>query len=379
MGQPIDKLTIKGFKSIKSLVDFELHSLNVLIGANGAGKSNFIAFFELLRQVVSQNLQDYLRQKGGPQGGADLFLYLGPKYTKSIKGEFLFGQNAYKLFLQWGVKNLLYIKEDKVGYFGGNYTSESWEIITQAAAESQLSKKKDNPGRTAQRGPAYYAFDAINDWIVYHLHDTSDTASIRYKAWPVRDSSRLHSDGGNLPSLLLNLKEQERQTYDSIRDTIRLVAPFFDDFVLEPKSNGSGDELVLLEWKQKGAQYRLHPSQLSDGTLRFICLSVAMLQPHPPSTLIIDEPELGLHPYALSVLASLFKQAAAKGVQVIVSTQSALLVDDFQPEDVIVVDRREGASTFRRLKKNDLTAWLKNYSLGELWQKNVFEGGPAHE
>jgi predicted ATPase len=158
---------------------------------------------------------------------------------------------------------------------------------------------------------------------------------------------------------------------------VRLVAPFFDDFKLRPQPNGA-DTTVQLEWTQKGSDYPFHPSQLSDGTLRFMCLATALLQPSPPATMVFDEPELGLHPYALGVLAGLLKQASER-TQVIVSTQSAPLLDHFEADQVIVVDRKDGASEFRRLDPAMLTEWLNDYSLGELWQKNVFEGGPADE
>lgn len=135
---------------------------------------------------------------------------------------------------------------------------------------------------------------------------------------------------------------------------------------------------TLLEWRQKNSDYPFHPSQISDGSLRFICLATALLQPNPPSTILLDEPELGLHPYALTLLAGLI-QKASKRTQVIVSTQSAALIDHFEPEDIVVVERQNGESIFKRLNKADLNVWLEDYSLGELWQKNVFGGRPARE
>jgi predicted ATPase len=219
-------------------------------------------------------------------------------------------------------------------------------------------------------------YDAVSDRTAYHFHDTSSTASVR-AAGTVRDYEALRFDAANLAAFLLRVLKEDKAAYDLIRDTVRLVAPFFSDFKLRPEPKGQ-DEHVLLEWTQKGSDYPFHPSQLSDGTLRFICLATALLQPNPPSTMLFDEPELGLHPYALGVLAGLLKQAATR-TQIIVSTQSAALHDHFEPEDVIVVDRENGASTFKRLKRAELKEWLAQYSLGELWQKNVFEGGPVHE
>ncbi|MFA7013683.1 MAG: AAA family ATPase, partial [Desulfobacterales bacterium] len=126
------------------------------------------------------------------------------------------------------------------------------------------------------------------------------------------------------------------------------------------------------------SSFPFQPWQLSDGTIRFICLAAALLQPSPPATVVIDEPELGLHPFALDVLAGLFRDASER-TQLVVSTQSAGLLNHFEPDDVIVVDRELGASRFRRLDASSLAAWLEDFSLGELWQKNVFDGGPSHE
>ena len=154
-----------------------------------------------------------------------------------------------------------------------------------------------------------------------------------------------------------------------------MSCPFFDDFILEPNK----DENIRLNWRQKGLKdYPMRPSQLSDGSIRFICLATALLQPNPPSTIIIDEPELGLHPEAIGVLAELIKLAATR-TQVIVATQSPLLLDQFAIDDIIVARRKDGASTFERLKQEDYEHWLEDYSVGELWTKNVIEGGTSHE
>jgi predicted ATPase len=157
-------------------------------------------------------------------------------------------------------------------------------------------------------------------------------------------------------------------------DTIRLVAPFFGDFV-----HRQGDaEFIELEWTQKGkpdTPFKAH--MLSDGSLRFICLATLLLQPFAllPQTILIDEPELGLHPYAISVLVDIFKQVAEQK-QLIVSTQSVELINELSPEDVIVVDQEDGASTFRRFTQEELSGWLEQYSMGELWKRNVIGGRP---
>jgi predicted ATPase len=166
--------------------------------------------------------------------------------------------------------------------------------------------------------------------------------------------------------------------YEKIRDIVRLAAPFFDDFLLRPVP--SNPDNIQLEWRQRGSDYPLLASQLSDGTLRFICLATALLQPNPPRTMLFDEPELGLHPYALSLLGGMIQKSVAPwGTplnQVIISTQSALLLNDFSPEDIIVVERIEDQSEFRRLDSAQLSGWLADYTLGELWQKNLLGGRP---
>ena len=140
-------------------------------------------------------------------------------------------------------------------------------------------------------------------------------------------------------------------------------------------------DVVQLDWIQQGSDYHLHPeASSSDGTLRFIALTTALLQPKPPG----DGPDRrnlnsGLHPSVpLGILADLVLQAQER-TQLIVSTQSAQMLDNFRPDQVVVVEREEGASTFRRLEADDLKNWLADYSLGELWQKNVYGGGPVHE
>ncbi len=193
----------------------------------------------------------------------------------------------------------------------------------------------------------------------------------------VRDNEYLRPDAENLAAFLMMLYDEHKNTYEQIRDTVRLVTPFFNDFKFKLKPS-NGDEDLVLEWTQKNSDYPFHISQFSDGTLRFIALATALLQPNPPSTIIIDEPELGLHPFAIDILAELI-EAASKHTQVIISTQSPALVDCFAAENIIVVNRKDGASCFERLDEKNLSSWLEDYSLGELWRKNVIDGGPTHE
>lgn len=369
MPNALDRLTIKGFKSIRSLEDFELKALNILIGGNGAGKSNFIDIFRMLQAMVNQSLVAFIL--GG--GGASDFLFNGPKETKNIEALFHFGWNDYAFELEPTADEKFLIKTEKQKYDQG-----SWKYINSGALESKLNEKKEERSLVWQGAPGvgYYVYQAVSNWTVYHFHDTSKTASMR-KPEIVEDFARLRSEASNIAPFLHALRSNDSSAYEQIVETVRLVTPFFDDFLLRPKFFGE-KEKVNLSWKQKGSDYPMQPYHLSDGTIRFICLATALLQPDPPSTILIDEPELGLHPYAIEILAELI-QAASQRTQVVISTQSPALVDYFLPEAVIVVNRDDGASTFRRLDAESLTGWLEDYSLGDLWRKNIVAGGPVNE
>jgi predicted ATPase len=369
MGRPLDVITIKGFKSIRSLDNFPLTKLNILVGANGAGKSNLVSFFRMLRAMSEEGLTSFVIQNGG----ADGFFFDGPKTTPQIEAHLKFGQNEYKFSLISTAGVQLMVKTESTRYLTG-----SWSNYNTNALESQLKKWKNAKSPWLKTSPSIEAhiYSAVSSWLVYHFHDTSATAAMR-RDQSVRDWRELNPDASNIAAFLLRLKTKHPEYYLKIRETIQLIAPFIDDFLLEPEQKGE-NELVRLEWRQKGSSYPFQPWQLSDGTIRFICLVTALLQPEPPSTIVIDEPELGLHPFALEVLAGLFHEASER-TQLIVSTQSATLLNHFEPEEVIVVDRVEGSSRFRRLDSESLAEWTKEFALGELWQKNVLDGGPANE
>jgi len=367
MADPIKTLSIKGFKSIKSLEGFELQKLNVLIGANGAGKSNFVEFFRMLRAMADEGFQNYVLQNGGSDG----FLYMGPKITKQISARLDFGKNWYEMELQPTASGSLLIASETPGYMGSANTHSGLQ-------ESTLKSNKNQTSYVAPGNPGigHYIYNSVSNWTVYHFHDTSPLATMR-RDQPLQDWQKLRHDASNIAPFLFNLKDDEPDIYLLIRNTVRLIAPFFDDFLLRPQTKGTNEQ-IRLEWTQKGSDFPFQPNQLSDGTIRFVCLTTALLQPEPPATVIIDEPELGLHPYAISILSDLIKSASEQ-TQVIISTQSPTLLNYFDPDQTVVVERADGESTFKRLAENDLDEWLSDYSLGEVWDKNVFGGGPTRE
>ncbi|MBN1509116.1 MAG: AAA family ATPase [Sedimentisphaerales bacterium] len=374
MPQALDRLTIKGFKSIQSLEDFELRSLNILIGGNGAGKSNLVDFFRLLRAMMELPLphlqNSSLKAYIADCGGSDDFLFNGPKVTSCIEAELYFGVNGYRFKLV-PTANETFMINDEARFFSGGRVG--WWEMGSGHTTPELLGERDEKGVAGQESVAYHVYQSIASWKIYHFHDTSSLAPMR-RSESVDDSRYLRFDAANIAPFLLSLQKHRRNSYPRIVETIRLVAPFLDDFILDP----NGQDKVRLLWRQKGSDYPLKPYHLSDGTIRFICLVTALLQPDLPSTIIIDEPELGLHPYAIEILAELI-QAVAKRTQLIISTQSEALVDCFEPADIVVVNRKDGTSCFERLDARRLAAWLKDYSLGELWRKNILAGGPTHE
>lgn len=365
MARPLDKITIKGFKSIRSLEDFELQGLNVLIGGNGAGKSNFIGFFRMLRAMMKP---DGLRQFVA--GNADAYLFGGPKTTAEIEIGMRFGENGYGFELSSTEDGFFLINNERRHY----YPLSTERYLGSGNFNPGLLIDKDSPGFQTKRGASWYTYNAICSWMIYHFHDTSPESGMR-RYHDQGHNEALFFDAANIAPYLLTLQTSKPSSYAEILNAVRLVIPFFDDFILRPNAQ----ENLRLDWRQRGLKdYPMRPSLLSDGSIRFICLATALLQPEPPSAIIIDEPELGLHPQAIAILAELL-QDAAKRMQVVVATQSAALINHFSIEDIIVVNRKEGQTTFERLKEEDFSEWLEDYSVGELWAKNVIAGGPTYE
>lgn len=365
--KPIDRLTIKGFKSIRSLDSFPLRRLNVLIGSNGSGKSNFVSYFRMLGELVEGRLQVWTKK----QGAAERVLSFGLKETTQLESYIEFGLNGYRFVLEPTADGGFTFSNESL-YFNGPYYGEKWTTLGSGHTEAKL---KGHWERSPRGSVEDYCYDSISSWRVFHFHDTSETAGVK-RVGALHDNDSLRSDASNLAAFLYRLLKESPDVYRQIRKTIRLAIPFFDDFTLKPQKLRSGERQIRLLWRQKDSDYGLWPSQLSDGSLRFICLVTALLQPDPPSTIIIDEPELGLHPYAITLLASLLR-SASKRMQVIVSTQSVPLVNEFSLGDLVIVEREEGATVFRRPRETEFERWLEEYSVGELWEKNLLGGRPA--
>lgn len=355
----LSRIVLRGFKSIREC-DLELRELNVLIGPNGAGKSNFIGFFRLIQQMLEGNLQRYVSKQGGP----DALLHFGRKKTEQIHAELYFGNNGYKFTLEPTQDNRMMFAEENFWWnMKGDWTISSGHFETEVESQKRFTRIYD------------YTVPPMKSWRLYHFHDTSDSALVKQRHG-INDNLYLRPDARNLAAFLYLLKDQHPSHYKRIVKTVRLVAPFFGDFLLRPQPDSK--DQIELEWTEKGEDVPFKAHLLSDGTLRFICLTTVLMQPEElqPETILIDEPELGLHPFAINLLASLLR-STSKNKQVIVSTQSTDLLNEFSSEDVVVADRTEGYTHLHRLDPKALDAWLNEYSLGELWQKNVLGGRPT--
>ncbi|WP_423601012.1 AAA family ATPase [Roseateles sp. MS654] len=366
----LDWISVKGFKSIASIEKLKLGAINVVIGANGSGKSNFIGVFSFLHELKAGRLQAYTIKAGG----ANRVLHFGTKATQllSVHVSFADERNQYSVSLNpTSTDELAPVNEtvyfwDKSRGFDRPYS----EPVPRVGHEAGISSEK-----CSQIGA--YVREHFDRWRVYHFHDTGSSSPMKQTA-DLNDNAYLRPDGSNLASFLYFLKEKHLDAYELIRKSVKRVAPFFDDFQLEPQKLNPNK--IRLEWRHVGTEDYFDTSSLSDGTLRFIALATLFLQPvsYRPSVILVDEPELGLHPFAVTMLASLVKQSAI-ATQVILSTQSPLLLDHFDPADVLVADRVEGGTRLHRLDVDQLDAWLEEYSLGQLWEKNELGGRPAAE
>lgn len=368
----LDYITVKGFKSIASVEKLELRPINVVIGPNGSGKSNFIEVFSFLHEIREGRLSEYVRKAGG----AEQLLHFGSKATDEIHLMISFRQevNQYELRLKPTADDNLYPDGEWVSY---------WDKVRYPQKPKRDSIWSRENGKEAgisdstRKGIADWVRGRFAQWRLYHVHDTSASSPMR-KTAKLHDNEYLRPDGSNLPAFLYLLQQKHPNEYGLIRRTLQRVAPFFDDFQLRP--DPLNVDAIRLAWKHKNSDQYFGAASLSDGTLRFIVLATLFLQPEEfrPSVILVDEPELGLHPAAITLLASMVKMASVK-TQVILSTQSPLLLDHFQPEDVLVAERVKGGTLFTRLESAKLAIWLEDYSLGQLWEKNELGGRPGRE
>ena len=345
----LNRIRLEGFRSVKSM-SLDFRPLNVMIGANGAGKSNIVAFFKLMNELMGGRLQKHI----GSTGGASANLHFGPKITLQMEAELDFetdsGTDVYQMRLFHAARDMLIFAEETLSFLRKGWDHPQKNQLGAGHKESLIGEEaaKDEPVAKALRY-------LLNRCRVYHFHDTSPESGIRNNCY-VSDSRWLMPDAANLAAVLYQLKMDNEAVYRRIVGTIHQVAPFFDDFDLEPTSA----KRIILNWRHRASDGVFGPDQLSDGTLRAICLIALLLQPKSdlPVLIVVDEPELGLHPYALNVIGSLFR-AVSHHTQVLISTQSCTLLDSFEPEDIVLL-----SETTKTKLRSSTGRMLKNFKNG---------------
>ncbi len=366
----LEQIKIKNFKSIKDAT-LQFKNINVLIGANGSGKSNFISLFKLLNNMVEKRLQSYIAENDG----ADNILHFGQKESDclsceiifdSIKKIALFDKHIYIFTLNPTNESKLYFDFEMFGIKRNDQNEiKKYNRINNSNFETNLYDCKNKGSK--------YIIDKLKSFKIYHFHDTSISAKIK-KSCNIEDNDTLKEDGSNLAAFLFKLQKENESILKRIENTIKLIAPYFDKFILKP-SIIDEDKIKLL-WQEKNSDTIFTANNLSDGTLRMICLITLFLQNNLPDTIIIDEPELGLHPFAIHILYELIESYAKQNNQIIISTQSITLIDKFSIDDIIVVDKNGKESVFKRLQEEEFKEWIDDYSTGELFEKNLFGGRP---
>ncbi|MFA6658346.1 MAG: AAA family ATPase [Victivallaceae bacterium] len=358
----LNRIELQNFKSIREL-DLELGNLNILIGANGAGKSNFVNFFKMLEAISAGRFAEYVGLHSGHPG---FFFYgnsdcgINAKLTMHLKNK----QFAYQFTLKQNPEEQLVFTQENI------IADEATYSLGIGHRESHLNC--DNHGGLCRRIAAQ-----LTKWQVFQFHETSQIRGLHY----IHDNLKLRENSANLAPYLLVIKEKYPSNYRRIIRTIQQIIPYFGDFVLDPLRLNSDNN--RLDWRELATNLRFSASQFSDGSLRFAALTTLLMQPLEmmPSLILIDEPELGLHPAAIRLLASMIK-AASENSQIILATQSKTLVDEFEPKDIIVLERNiddseiHFCSSFRRLDPCTLENWLEDYGMGEIWDKDIIGGRP---
>ena len=342
------KIMISGYKSITKC-NLSISPINIVLGGNGVGKTNFLSVFGLIKSVLN-------RDDCFPSpcfNSQFIFSNVCNQQNPEIKAELILDSFSYgfRLVPDKSDYNRIVVKEEYVIHSGRKYNvsdapPEVYECLM------SITKRQN--------------------WIIYHFNEMGNDAEIK-KEHDISDDRILFHNGANLAPFLLRLKTQFKRYYNDIVSTVRLIFPSFDDFVFDPLVDNN--ESMLLKWRQIGSDDILVASQMSDGTLRFICLTALLLQPNElqPDIIIIDEPELSLHPYTLTILAEMIKQASYKK-QLVFSTHSIELLNEFGIEDIVVADKEGAATKLNRVNQEELKEWLDDYSVGELWQKNLLGG-----
>ena len=364
----IESVRIQGFRSLADVKPLDLPRAAVLIGANGSGKSNFIRFFEMLSWMVkSRQLGEFIER----HGGADDQLFGGYRVTPRMEATISLrtgsGRNDYQFALSHAHPDRFFFSDERYRFSRDALRTEAaWRTLGSGHREAMIVERAQSD-RTAG-----VIASLLRNCAVFQFHDTSDNSSFKIR-WDAEENNYLRSHGGNLAAVLLRLEREDVRRYEMICSQISRILPVFDRFAIE-ESHGK----VYLRWRAKWTDKTFGAHLTSDGSLRFFALVTLLNLPSEmlPDVLILDEPELGLHPVAVTVIGGMIRSLATKR-QVIVATQSPLLVDTFDLDEVIVLELKDGRTEIQNRPLEDYQVWLDdNFTPGDLWLKNLLGGRP---
>ncbi len=365
----LKSIIIQGFKSIsfQSPLKIEFGDVNILLGANGAGKSNIISFFKMLSYMMSGTFQRFVAESGTN----DRFLYYGAKKTPTMMASLRFESTTtydiYSFSLTKAVPDRLIISSEEIEWKDPKKDKIVGKQLLSNFNETALIK---STGKSEK-----LIWTLLSSCKVYQFSDSSVSSPMRQSS-TVESAHYLQAEANNLASFLYYLKNNYPQSFSRITEYVRDIVPQFNNFYLEPERG-----YISLKWVDNSPNdYVLSADQFSDGSIRFIALATLLLQPEEtmPFVIIIDEPELGLHPYAIDQLNEMIKDAS-KHAQIIIATQSTEILDGFEPDDVTIIERDEkiNGTVSHKLRGEEYKYWLEEYALSELWNKNVIGGRPV--
>ena len=363
------RLSIRGFRRLLD-VSLELRPLTVLIGANGCGKTSVLDVLNLLSNSAQGRLGPAVSEMAG-LGSVLTYdrapeLKLGLSFNSSV-GEML----GYHLVLE--PRGLGFaIREESMG---------SPIEPSQIAASDARVDFYDVRGELVESGSRRGLLETALSQVPKSLHGPEEfretlAGSTFYQGIsvgvrsPVRLPQQLGPaqlpgrDGEDLVSCLYSMRESHPERFEAVEDTLRVAFPRFKRLEFPPVAAGT----VGLGWRDNDSTKTFYAHQLSPGTLRFLWLTALLQSPGLPALILLDEPEVSLHPEMVSLMVDQFREASFRS-QLVIATQSDSLIRFLEPKEVVVCDSDEGAmTTLTRADELDLEEWLKEYSLDELWR-----------
>jgi predicted ATPase len=396
-----DYIKIEGFRSFKK-VELEVPRLAVLIGPNGGGKSNFLDLLTLMAEAGNMQLANGVAKRGGfaniafgfdPQ--VELRVEMRFKAALPAKAEGQSGDERPDVRFSMTARGLAFqavLVHEVVAQESGKQPSLSAEMLSRGPAGAVFRVMSESGALTDKRvgvasnelaitqvrnsseyPAAAFVLGEFTGWRVYRDIDVGSTSPVRQPAL-IRPGIQLLPDGSNLSSVLYAIQQDYPDDWQDVLEILRTAYPEFVKLTVPAQG---GDGKVLLRWFEKPFDRHggISANFLSDGTLKLLCLLAILKSPDPPPLICIDEPELGLHPDWIKLVAELL-QVAAMRTQVIVATHSPHIVAKLEPEQVIVAEKVDGETRLERQDRQDLEKWLKDFNLSELWLAGQLGGRP---